>query len=98
MSYLTRLYDVFGEQTDQVEEAEIIRRQLSEMLNKEQRKLLLAYGDELYASCERYTLKSFIAGFRLAAGIAAELMQAEQRDDTLLYDSVKKDGAAIEKQ
>ena len=82
MNYLTKLYDCFCTPTEQNEEAEKIRRQLGETLDKERRKLLLAYGDALYAYCEENSYRSFVDGFRLAAGIAAELRldQIEELD------------------
>ena len=73
MEYLTKLYDCFCTRTSCNVEAEKIREQLSEKLDKEQRKLLLAYGDALYGYCEEIAYRSFVDGFRLAAGIAAEL-------------------------
>ena len=73
MEYLTILYDCFCTPTEQNEKAEEIRRRLSETLDKEQRKMLLFYADALYAHCEKSAYRSFVEGFRLAAGIAAEL-------------------------
>ena len=73
MEYLTKLYDCFCTRTSCNVEAEKIREQLSEKLDKERRKLLLAYGDALYGYCEEIAYRSFVDGFRLAAGIAAEL-------------------------
>ena len=73
MEYLTKLYDCFCTRTSCNKEAEKIREQLSEKLDKERRKLLLAYGDALYGYCEEIAYRSFVDGFRLAAGIAAEL-------------------------
>ena len=73
MDYLTALYDRFcgGIETDT--EAEEMRHALGEKLDREQHRLLLAYSDKLYAFCEENSVSSFICGFRLAAGIAAEL-------------------------
>ncbi len=73
MEYLSKLFGVFCAETEQDEDAEEIRRRLSETLDKEQRKMLLFYADALYAHCEKSAYRSFVEGFRLAAGIAAEL-------------------------
>ena len=75
MEYLTKLYDSFCVTTVQYEDAEKIRKQLSGSLDPEQRKLLLAYADTLYAYCDETSYRSFVVGFRLAAGLAAELHQ-----------------------
>ena len=50
-----------------------LHQALGEQLTKEQRKLLLRIIDEKNLYCENATLDSFIAGFRLAAGIARDL-------------------------
>ena len=80
MDNLTKLYNSFCGQIDQNEAAEKIRHQLSEKLGKEQRRLLLAYGDNLYAFCEENAFRSFVTGFRLALGIAAELWQISNQN------------------
>lgn len=83
MEYLTKLYDCFCTRTSLNEEAEKIRERLSEKLDREQHKLLLAYGDALYGYCEEIAYRSFVDGFRLAAGIAAELrLDQNQAEDT----------------
>ena len=56
MNYLTKLYDCFCTRTSCNVEAEKIREQLSEKLDKEQRKLLLAYGESLQ-SCSSIRLR-----------------------------------------
>ena len=76
MQYLTQLYNCFSGKFGQSKEAEKIRQKLSGQLSQEQRRLLLAYSDELYAYCDEISFRSFVAGFRLAAGIAAELHQS----------------------
>ena len=82
MEYLTKLYNCFCTRTSLNEEAEKTRKQLSEKLDKEQRKLLLAYGDTLYGYCEEIAYRNFVDGFRLAAGIAAELqLDQNQAED-----------------
>lgn len=85
MEYLTKLYDCFCTRTSCNKEAEKIREQLSEKLDKERRKLLLAYGDALYGYCEEIAYRSFVQGFHLAAGIAAEL----QLDQTQAQDAAE---------
>ena len=85
MEYLTKLYNCFCTRTSLNEVAEKTRKQLSEKLDKEQRKLLLAYGDALYGYCEEIAYRSFVQGFRLSAGIAAEL----QLDQTQAEDAAE---------
>lgn len=46
---------------------------LGEQLSKEQRKQLLRLVDSKNRHCEDVSLESFVAGFRLATGIAKEI-------------------------
>ena len=82
MEYLTKLYDCFCSRTSLNEDAEDIRKQLSNSLDPELHKLLLAYADALYAYCDETSYRSFVQGFRLAAELAAELRldQIEEQD------------------
>ena len=70
--YMKALMDQFYEApTDN--ETSRLQQALGEQLTKVQRKQLLRLIDEKNAYCEAATLDSFIAGFRLAAGIAKDL-------------------------
>lgn len=70
--YMKALMDEFYEPSIDTETPRL-QHALGEQLTKEQRKLLLRIIDEKNLYCENATLDSFIAGFRLAAGIARDL-------------------------
>lgn len=71
--YMTTLYLRFCGPPEHNTEAEELGQQLREQLNKEQRRALLKLIDQCNAHCEAQAEAAFIAGFRLAAGIAMEL-------------------------
>ena len=71
--YMTALYLRFCGSPEQDPEAEALARQLRERLDKEQRRVLLKLLDRNNSYCEAQAEAAFIAGFRLAAGIAMEL-------------------------
>ena len=70
------LFDRFcGELPKQDAQAEVLRRELGKMLSPEQRKMLLKLVDLDLAFCENSTFAGFVIGFRVASGIAAELIE-----------------------
>ena len=71
--YMTALYLRFCGSPEQDPEAEELAQQLRERLDKEQRRALLKLVDRCNSYCEAQAEAAFIAGFRLAAGIAMEL-------------------------
>ena len=71
--YMTALYLRFCGSPEQDPEAEDLARQLRERLDKEQRRTLLKLIDRYNACCEAQAEAAFIAGFRLATGIAMDL-------------------------
>lgn len=71
--YMTALYLRFCGSPEQDPEAEELAQQLRERMDKEQRRTLLKLIDRYNACCEAQAEAAFIAGFRLAAGIAMEL-------------------------
>ena len=71
--YMTALYLRFCGSPEQDPEAEALARELREQLSKEQRRALLKLIDRSNSHCEAQAEAAFIAGFRLAAGIAMEL-------------------------
>lgn len=71
--YMTALYLRFCGSPEQDPEAETLAQQLRERLDKEQRRVLLNLIDRYNSYCEAQAEAAFIAGFRLAAGIAMEL-------------------------
>ena len=70
--YMKALMDQFYEAPTENETSRL-QQALGEQFTREQRKQLLRLIDEKNTYCENATLTSFIAGFRLAAGIAKEL-------------------------
>ena len=71
---MTRLYWTFCDGfPKQSEEAEQQRKALSKALEPEQRKALLRLIDLDTAHCDAIGYRCFVAGFRLAAEIAATL-------------------------
>ncbi len=73
MDYMTALYLRFCGSPEQDPEAENLARQLREQLEKEQHRTLLKLINQFNAHCEAQAEAAFIAGFRLAAGIAMDL-------------------------
>ena len=71
--YMTALYLRFCGSPEQDPEAEALAQQLRERLDKEQRRVLLKLIDRNNSYCEAQAEAAFIAGFRLAAGIAMDL-------------------------
>ena len=71
--YMTALYLRFCGPPEQDPEAEDLARELREQVGKEQRRTLLKLIDRSNSHCEAQAEAAFIAGFRLAAGIAMEL-------------------------
>ncbi len=71
--YMTALYLRFCGSPEQDPEAEELARELREQLIKDQRRALLKLIDRCNSYCEAQAEAAFIAGFRLAAGIAMEL-------------------------
>lgn len=75
------LYNRFcGELPKQDAQAEALRCELGETLSPEQRKKLLKIIDLGIELCDDTAFASFVIGFRVASGIAAEL-----RDDRYSY-------------
>ena len=73
MRALHRTFFCEKEHTDLHSEIETLHAQLSQRLDKADRKLLLRLLDAQYTLREEISLKSFTAGFRMAGGIAMEL-------------------------
>ena len=71
--YMTALYLRFCGSPEQDPEAEALAQNLRERLDREQRRTLLKLIDRYNTYCEAQTEAAFIAGFRLAAGIAMDL-------------------------
>ena len=71
--YMTALRLHFYGLPDLDWETEDLRQSLGKQLSRKQRKALLKLVDHLYARLETETDAAFLAGFRLAAGIANEL-------------------------
>ena len=68
------LYDRFcSNLPKQDEQAEALRCELGKTLTQEQRKMLLKITDLNLAFCDDAAFASFVIGFRVASGIAAEL-------------------------
>ena len=76
---MTKLYWTFCDGfPKQSEEAELQRKTLSEALEPEQRKALLRLIDLDTAHCDDTGYRCFVAGFRLAAEIAATLWKENE--------------------
>ncbi|MBQ3568952.1 MAG: hypothetical protein IJA25_08470 [Anaerotignum sp.] len=73
--YMKTLWEQFYGFVPSDVETEELRRSLSGQLTKEQRRLLLRIVDRKDLYCERVSQESFMAGFRLAWGIAGELIE-----------------------
>ena len=73
MRALHRAFFCEKEHTDLHSEIETLHTQISQRLDKADRKLLLRLLDAQYMLREETSLESFTAGFRLAGGIAMEL-------------------------
>ena len=74
--YMQALQDKFFPDTAHAKrrgEIEAMRRKLSRTLDRQHRKQLLQIVDAQSQLCDDRALASFIAGFRLACGIASEL-------------------------
>ena len=80
---MTRLYWTFCDRfPKQSEEAEQQRKELSEaIVEPEQRKALLRLVDLDTAHCDDTGYRCFVAGFRLAAEIAATLWKTENDNE-----------------
>ena len=79
---MTRLYWTFCDRfPKQSTEAEQQRKALSEQLEPEQRKTLLRLIDLDTAHCDDTGYRCFVAGFRLAAEIAATLWITENDNE-----------------
>ena len=79
---MTRLYWTFCDRfPKQNEEAERQRKVLGEVLEPKRRKALLHIFDLDNAHCDDIGYRCFVAGFRLAAEIAAALWKAGQEDE-----------------
>lgn len=72
-NYLKALWSRFYGYTMMDSGCDTLRRSLGGQLSKSQRKQLLRLVDALTVHTEQVSLESFVAGFRLAAGIAREL-------------------------
>jgi len=72
-NYMRALWDRFYERTVVDSASDDMHYALSEQLDKDNRKQLLRLVDSKNMYTEIISLESFIAGFRLAVGIAAEL-------------------------
>ena len=70
---MTALFLRFCGSPEQDPEAEALAQELREHMNKEERRMLLRLVDRCNSYCEAQAEAAFIAGFRLAAGIAMEL-------------------------
>lgn len=81
-------------------QAEALRCELGKTLTREQRRILLRIVDLDTACCDDTAFTSFVIGFRLAAGLAAELCNerysyaeeqerraAKQRNETVVKDA-----------
>lgn len=82
--YMRALEDRFNAKPSQTQrqQLEAMRQEVAVLLNKEGRKKLLRLVDAHTIAQEEIALTSFIAGFRLAWGIATEL----NADDSYSYD------------
>ena len=72
-NYMRALWNQFYERTEADTASDALHHALSEQLDKDSRKQLLRLVDSKNMYTEIISLESFIAGFRLAVGIAAEL-------------------------
>ena len=70
--YMMALWSQFCPTLSEDETSEKLYRKLRDMLPKHQRKQLLRLIDSTNARREMVSLKSFVTGFQLAAGIASE--------------------------
>ena len=96
MKYLKRLWSQFYGIPPHNDKAEAMRMELSHQISNEQRKKVLAIVDSYDSHCEAVSFESFVAGFRLAIGAAAELyasgnfpdcLQLSPRDDDYYHTS-----------
>ena len=75
-NYMRALWDRFYDRTTEDSVSDALHHALSERLDKNSRKQLLRLVDSKNMYTEIVSLESFIAGFRLAVGIATELSGA----------------------
>lgn len=72
--YMRALWVQFCTELPQNEDLERLHRRLRDSLSQNQRRQLLRLIDDASAYCEEVSLRSFVAGFQLAAGIARETL------------------------
>lgn len=72
-NYMRALWDMFYERTEEDSITRELHDELREHLDAEERKQLLRLIDRKNMYIEVVSLESFIAGFRLAVGMATEL-------------------------
>ena len=75
-NYMRALWNGFYVRTAADTASDALHHALSERLDKDNRKQLLRLVDSKNMYTEIISLESFVAGFRLAVGIAAELSGA----------------------
>ena len=75
-NYMRALWNRFYVRTAVDSASDVLHHTLSERLDKDNRKQLLCLVDSKNMYTEIVSLESFIAGFRLAVGIASELSGA----------------------
>ena len=87
-NYMRALWTRFYVRTAVDTMSDTLHHTLSERLDKDNRKQLLRLVDSKNMYTELISLESFIAGFRLAVGIAAELSGAwydyNKEEDTIV--------------
>ena len=87
-NYMRALWNRFYERTEADTASDVLHHALSERLDKDNRKQLLRLVDSKSMYTEIVSLESFIAGFRLAVGIASELSGAwydyNQEEETIV--------------
>ena len=87
-NYMRALWNRFYEGTEADTASDALHHALSEQLDKDSRKQLLRLVDSKNMYTEIVSLESFIAGFRLAVGIASELSGAwydyNKEEDTIV--------------
>ena len=79
-SYMMELQNHFYGFVPPDEPSDKLQKELGAQLNDKQRIMLLHLVDEKDRHCNEVALENFIAGFRLAVGIAADLNAGKETD------------------
>ncbi len=94
-NYMRALWDRFYAPSKEDRQSDLLHLTLGERLEPENRKLLLRLVDSKNFYTEMISLESFIAGFRLADGIAKELAD-EHYDYDIEEDAICRRATAAE--